>query len=284
MLKHLARLRSGKAGVVGSVFRKIICLLCLLWLSVSASAGCNEGLVIAYSNWPPYHYADELSEPAGLDIEILGNVLSTIGCAYTLRQVPWKRALRELEGGSVDVGLAASKNAERESFAWFSVPYRRESMVMFMRKSDPLQYSPHSLSDLADTDYTVGLVLGIWYGEDLEDLFHRKPGFRPRVLQQLENKSLLNGLVRGRVDIVVSDLFNGVFAARQDDVLAKIKVRPEIINDNDIHYMFSRKTVSAAELGRINATITAFQKTGSYRELMLKYVPAEYLDVAQVPN
>lgn len=271
------------ASVSNRVWKSVVGTLAVLMYSSFAHAGCEKGLVIAYSNWPPYHYADENGQPAGLDIEILGNVLSTINCGFTLRQVPWKRALRELEGGSVDVGLAASRNAEREKFAWFSVPYRRESMVMFMRKGDPLRYSPHSLSDLADTDYTVGLVLGIWYGEDLEALFRKKPAFRSRVLQQLENKSLLNGLIRGRVDIVVSDLFNGVFAARQDSVMDAIKVRPEVINEGDIHFMFSRKSVPEADMARINATINAFEKTRSYREIVLKYVPEEYLRIAQKP-
>lgn len=258
-------------------FMVLISLATVFAASTSVKAGCKEGLVVAYSNWPPYHYPDVSGAPAGLDIEILGNVLSSIKCPFTLRQVPWKRALKEIEHGTVDVGIAASRNADRIQYAWFSTPYRHEAMVMFVRKDEVLKYSPRSLSDLAETDYTVGLVLGIWYGEDLEALFQRKPSFRARVLQQLENKSLLNGLVRGRVDIVVSDLFNGVFAAREDGILDQVKVRPETINDNDVHFMFSKKTLSKEEMQRINMMIKRFIQTSAYKELVHKYVPPEFL-------
>ncbi len=265
------------AGKVCSVFVKVCSGLALWAFSFAVQAGCTKGLTVTYSDWPPYHYVDEDGKPAGLDIEILGKVLSSINCPFTLKFVSWKRAQREIDYGSVDVGLAASKNTDRETYAWFSESYRRESMVMFIRKGAEIRYNPHSLSELAETNYTIGLILGVWYGENLDELFRRKPAFRPRVLQSLEKKSLLKGLVRGRVDIVVSDLFNGVFAARREGILEEITVRPEIINDNENHFMFSRKTTSEAEMERINVAISKFKKTAAYRDLFPKYVPQGFL-------
>ncbi len=265
------------ADTVWLMLFRLVGLFSFGFVSFAAFAGCTQGLTVAYSNWPPYHYADNTGEPVGLDIEILAHALSVIDCPYKLRLVPWKRALREIEHGTVDVGLAASKNAERERYAWFSVAYRREAMVMFMRQDEPVKYQLQSLSDLADTEYNVGLTLGIWYGESLSELLERKPDFQQRVLQKLENKSLFDWLIRGRVDVVVSDLFNGVFVARNEGLLDQVFVRPEVINDNTNHFIFSKATVSEQEVARINAAIAAFKNSTEYTSLLLKYVPKPYL-------
>jgi len=241
------------------------------------SANCSTGYTMAYSHWPPYHYADKAGNPLGLDVEILTAVFEKEGCAYGMRFVPWKRALYEVKHGTLDVALAASKNAERSEYAWFTKPHRRETMVMFMRAGEEPKYSPKSMSDLAETNYNIGLVLGVWYGEDLSALFRRKPSFRRRVLQKLENKNLFDLLIRGRVDVVVSDFFNGVFMTDQYGMLSQIMVRPEIINDNENHFMFSKKSASEEEVEHFSRAILAFQETEKYQALLLKYIPKEYL-------
>ena len=129
-----------------------VAVIALLVGSVAANkavAGCYDGLTVHYSNWPPYHFADEQGNATGLDVEILKHALQVAGCKYDMQFIPWKRALNALQHGSLDIGIAASKSPERETYGWFSVPYRTEQMVMFMRKGEEPRYSPRSLTDLA---------------------------------------------------------------------------------------------------------------------------------------
>ncbi|NVJ97040.1 MAG: transporter substrate-binding domain-containing protein [Alphaproteobacteria bacterium] len=252
----------------------------LIFLSLPAaaeSAACPKKLAIAFFDWKPYHYRGEDGEPTGLDVELLRATFGAAGCDFDLKLMTWKRTLLAIKFGTVDASLGASRLAEREQYAWFSRPYRRETMVMFMRKPDLGSDNIMSLADVVTGEHRIGVLLGSWYGDEFSALYKADPALRKKVLQTPEYEVLFHWLLKDRVDVVFNDLFNGVHILKTMDAMDQIGIHPTALNDDYIHFILSKLTVSEATVDAINESIAAFQRTEDYAKILHKYVPPEQL-------
>lgn len=254
-------------------------ILILLTFSAAAAAeGCTKKLTIAFFDWKPYHYHDDASEPTGLDIELMRETFAAAGCEVQLKVMPWKRTLLAIKFGTIDGALGASRLPEREEYAWFTRPYRRETMVMFMRHKDLTDDTAMSVADIATGDKRIGVLLGSWYGDEFAALYKADPTLRKRILQTPEYEVLFNWLVKDRVDVVFNDLFNGVHILKTMNAMDKVGIHPMALNDDYIHFILSKLTVSEATVESINDAIANFQRTEGYAQILHKYVPPEQLE------
>ena len=258
---------------------KILSFLGASAVATGATNACDRELTVAYFNSEPYHYEADGGTVTGLDVDILEAVLDAAGCRWRYEKIPLKRSLAAIQSGLADVAMGASSTPERSRYAYFSVPYRRELMVMFTRANgDPsLPAEIASLSDLPKTDVRIGAHLGSWYGYEYARLFERNAAFRNQVLQSADYDNLYRALVADRVDVVIDDIFNGHAALKRLGLLESTAVHAHVVNDSVTHFMFSRKSVSGATVDKIDDAITAFEKTEEYRHIIMRYVPQDYL-------
>ena len=147
-------------------------LVSLLLFSFSLSANCDRSLLNGWSGeWEPF-VLGSYDKPSGLDMEILDAVVSAAGCTWenTKIEIPWPRHLLLIKAGQLDLATGASWTKERAKYAHFTKPYRNEQAAIFVNKSDFMKYEHLSLKELADTDLTIGAVIGEFYGNDIESL------------------------------------------------------------------------------------------------------------------
>ena len=109
----------------------------LLYATALPAQAAHCQLKIALEQWPPYVYSKPNSAPTGLDLELTQAIFREAGCALQLLpELPTARRQRQFEQGALDVLLAASDMAERRKIARFSIPYRTESVSLFVRTED----------------------------------------------------------------------------------------------------------------------------------------------------
>lgn len=210
-------------------------------------------------------------------MDILTHVLVGMGCRYSLHEMPLKRSLSAVEHGTIDVVMGASRSPERERYALFSSPYRREVMVMFMRKGEAAGFKPLLLSDISRTRLKIGVLMGSWYGGEFNHLVRQDPAFRGHVLQLASNAALFKGLKYRRVDIALVDLFTGVDHLRRTGELDTVDVHPRPVNDDVTYFMFSRKSVPQSLVDRVNEQLKAYEKSDAFAKTTRKYVPDAFL-------
>ncbi len=92
----------------------------------------------------PYQYEKTLASGrtalTGLDIEIMRSLCKKAGFRVTFEEIPWTENLREVRDGRLDFGLAVTPEEGRRQWAWFTVPYRKETIVAFKRKDAALNW------------------------------------------------------------------------------------------------------------------------------------------------
>ncbi|TNE60975.1 MAG: transporter substrate-binding domain-containing protein [Alphaproteobacteria bacterium] len=243
---------------------------------------CPRPMKIAWFDNRPYHYRNTDGAITGLDVEVLAYVLTRIGCRYEFSEMPLKRLLNGIRDGRVDAVMGASRTPDRDDYALFSAPFRRELMAMFMRAGEETRFHPKTLTEVVDANLTLGVVIGSWYGNEFDRLFQENEAFRARVLQASDADMLFRGLKHGRVDIVVDDLFSGVDKLRLNGELATTAVHARLVNDDVTHFMFSRKTVPTALLDQFNAALKDYEQSPAFVAVTRKYVPQDYLHFVPV--
>ncbi|MFO6423049.1 substrate-binding periplasmic protein [Motilimonas sp. KMU-193] len=250
---------------------KRLCCLCLLMFAPFANADCkNAPLIWGWIDWPPFIYQQENGEFKGIDYQIISQVMANTSCSIKLSDypIPWRRQLAWLEIGKIAMMNGASKTAEREVYAYFSIPYRSESVSVFIRKEDLTRIAISELSQLLDLKLqSIGYSKGSYYGEEFAQLLNNK-----QFLQLLHSDFDINNFHRlnnKRVDAVIADSISGAELIKQLDLSDNIVAIPSIkIVTGDIHVMFSKKAVTPSFVEQFNQAIMRYKASAEYQQLM----------------
>ena len=257
----------------------LLILLAGLTICRPATAACSKPVSVGWSAWAPYQQQDDNGTMTGIDISLIRAILEQAGCKYAFRQMPWKRVVAEIQAGTLDLALGASLTPEREQFAYFTKPYRREYMVLFMRQRDIPQ---RPLARLADVTSHLTLrfaaLRGSWYGEEFDHLQKNDDTFQRQLHLNNDYILLFKWLAIGRMDVVVNDLYNGLSLIRQLEKEDVIGVHPLIVNDNFVHFMLSRKTMTQSDVEVINSANSHLRDKGLHKEIFSRHIPKQYAD------
>ena len=125
----------------------------------------KDTIVVGWHNWPPHQMINDDGDLVGVNIELITKIFNRAGLKAKFRKIPWKRNLKELKDGTIDVAMSALKTSEREEYAYFSdTHFKLEYNVLFINKSDKEKYrSIKSLKDILGTDFRLGVALGFVY-------------------------------------------------------------------------------------------------------------------------
>ncbi|MCH8497503.1 MAG: transporter substrate-binding domain-containing protein [Marinobacter sp.] len=246
-----------------------LCITVLLGLA-PVWASCSKPLVINLANWYPYMYLADDNQPGGLDYRLISATLDLAGCEYSFVQMPSARALRELMLGNIDMVAGASVTPEREHYAYFTEPYRDETMALFIRRGE--HYNADNLKALLN-DYrlTLGGVIGSWYGEEFASLDHASLTANRQLVLLSDEARLLPMLVQGRIDLLIGDLISLSEQAIRQGQQEYVAVHHSALSEGPIHFMLSKASTSAEDLRLINQAILALQQSPQYRMILADY-------------
>ncbi|WP_430460965.1 substrate-binding periplasmic protein [Thalassolituus sp. LLYu03] len=170
-----------------------------LSLATSPLANACE-IRVGWEDWAPYIYREN-GELQGAEYDYLLRLSDAVGCEFIFVDLPWIRALEQLEKGNIDLLYGASFSSERHAFANFSVPYRYEEMVLITAQD---QAPSDSLSWLRTQ--RVGLIRGFQYPEAIEKTLSHLGGGREQyvasddqLLHMMEAGNRIDGYIVERV-------------------------------------------------------------------------------------
>jgi polar amino acid transport system substrate-binding protein len=231
------------------------------------SSSC--ALILGFDNWEPYQYSDVGGKTTGLDIELISAVTNKMNCNISYQQDTWVALLNKLKNGEVDMLLGASKTEEREKFALFSDPYRTEEFSLYIRK-DEAYTDRTTVSDFIHGGSKIGIVEDYYYGPEVSMLLEGSATsqyFSPGMMGELNVARLLDHDIDGFLE----DSFVGASLLRRKALSDYIVAHGITINTGDAFVMFSKNSISEAQVQLFNKHLLTIKTNGEYKDIVDKY-------------
>ncbi|CCQ12579.1 extracellular solute-binding protein, putative [Pseudoalteromonas luteoviolacea B = ATCC 29581] len=173
---------------------KILAFIFTLLLSFTVLAK-KPVLLLGVPHWPPYTIVED-DFIGGLDIDLFSVLSERLGYDLTLVSCPWKRCLRMIELGEIDVVSSMLKNAEREQFIDFVTPYYYQSnKVFYVLRTENIKLKRYD--DLAK------LLIGTTMGHSNDERFDKDESLNK--VAMANEASLVDMLLKQRIDTFVSE-------------------------------------------------------------------------------
>ncbi len=124
----------------------IITITALLFSTISsaetASPDCQIPVVTGANNWFPYSYIDDKNIQKGIGFDVVELIFADLNIPIKYRfGLPWIRAMKEVNQGSIDVLVANYWTEERAKKLVMSTEIARESLNVFTLKTKPFIFN-----------------------------------------------------------------------------------------------------------------------------------------------
>ena len=243
------------------------CLL-LTCLTGQAAGGCEK--TVRWNEDPPFSMRRADGEIVGLNAELVRETLRRIGCSVRWVEMPWARALAELEGGRLDILPGTLRLPERERFAYFSAPGPQSRNMLFVQADKLKQWHFSRLSDLRGSGFRLGAQIGVSYGPDYDELM-RDAEFAKTVHRVPTRRSLWLMIDAGRLDGVLVNEMTGRRELAQLGLQQRIKETGLIVTHPLASVAFSKKTIDPDFVARYNKAGETMQQDGSQNAIVQRY-------------
>jgi polar amino acid transport system substrate-binding protein len=253
---------------------KLQLLIITLLFTVQIKA---KDLSVGWELWYPYQYYNDSRQLVGLDIVSFNAIMAEANLSFTTADIPWKAHLHFLKTGKMDLAMGASWSKEREEFAYFSLPYRKETVNLYVKKGNAQSIDLQTLSDLADSQYMVGVESGYYYGKEYEDLI-KTAGFQANISEAIDIEQNVTLLMKGHVDGFLVDpntMQSFVTKYQMENVFDQ---HPLNIYSADIFIMLSKKLSDVDTLHKINKAITTLKINGELKRIKANWEALHRVD------
>lgn len=249
-------------------------LVCGVVLSVGSCVALAQACVksVRWFSDVPYAYRNADGEIRGLNIDIARTALKQMGCDAQFVELPWARALVELEQGRLDILPGALRKPEREVFAYFSRPINRSPNVLFIGKAAAKKYRINKLSDLLGTGFRLAAQINVSYGADYDALL-KNPEFNANLSPLTMRLGAWKMLERDRIDGIIADEVTGLLELQRlglSDIVSDTRVT---VSEEPAAYAFSKKTNSQDFVKAFDNTFNAMLADGRYKEIAQRHLP-----------
>ncbi|MBC3775986.1 transporter substrate-binding domain-containing protein [Pseudomonas sp. SWRI99] len=237
---------------------QIFAVLVFACLSFAAR---GEKLRIVTEPWAPYVYEED-GRSLGLDYETTAIVFKRLGIDVEWQFLPWKRCLSMLESGQADGALDIFHSDERDATLLYpSEPLSDVEFVMFYANERPHPFN--ALEQLKGL--TIGTSPGYLYSPDFSqsDLFTREPA--------PTHEANFGKLVRGRIDLLITDRRVGQHLLDQLGLRAQISENPTVISRQSQFLAVRRNAGMDLLVQRFGAELKRFKREPAYAELSARY-------------
>lgn len=241
--------------------RALIAVALLLLFSACAVA---QPYKVCTNEWPPYTMLKD-GEVRGIDADLLRLVLTNLGVSYEIRIEPWKRCLHRMNNKQVDILLDAFYSEERAQLMIYpSEPMAETNLLLFYAKE-----RPHAVNSVAElSGLRVGTEPGYAYANEA---FMSGSHFIREDAPTLEAN--LGKLLRGRVDLVITDRIVALYTAKTLGIEALIDYNAKPLFKNDAVYAIIRRSSKLAELATaFDAELKRVKAGAEYQEILQRYL------------
>jgi polar amino acid transport system substrate-binding protein len=254
--------------------------LVMLWETMSARASDlphnrsnHSDLTAAFSVWEPFVIEDKDGTRHGIDLALLTEIAKRLDLTLELFPCPWRRCLKTLKDGQIDVLTSFAYTKERAEFAYYiTPPYSQVTPVFYVNRENPVPIVEYG--DLRSL--MIGAVVESRYFEPFDsDTSLNK-------FEAVSEMILLRMLMAKRIDTIVGSDSNADFQIRRnhlEDTIIKAPFRSG--RHNDIHMAVSRKSPLMDRTEQIAKIMQDLVNEGFIDRLHQRYWPDKIPDSAQ---
>jgi polar amino acid transport system substrate-binding protein len=240
------------------------CCLLLFISTLSAAHVKGNDLSVGWELWYPYQYHNKNRQLIGLDIDSFNAIMAEAKLSFTTAEIPWKTHLHFLKTGKMDLAMGASWSTEREEFAYFSKPYRQETVKLFVKKGNANNMHLKTLSDLVGSQYIVGVESGYYYGQTYQELL-KSAGFQANINEVIDLEQNVTLLMEGYLDGFLVDPNTMQSFIKKYQMYDEFEQHPVEIYSADIFIMLSKQSSDIEILNKINKAIVTLTDNGELR-------------------
>jgi len=227
--------------------------------------------------WDPYQYRQNIHGVevlTGFDVEIERAIARVMRVELLLPEISWDSHLAGLANGTRDIAAGATYSREREQFAYFSKPYRRETDVLILLKGTSSKYpfnTPEQMLALFRTQrFRLGVVTGFAYADRRLNEYIEDPANAALVVKEESDLANLENLLLGRIDGFLADQISAATVAWRQQKSNFIEEHPERFS-TDIRFMLSRGSTSPDTLVHLNDAIDRIKSDGQFQRIADTY-------------
>lgn len=221
---------------------------------------------------PPYSFRASSGEIQGFYAELARVTLQQMGCEPKFVEMPWARALLELEKGRLDILPGALHKPEREAFAYFSRPVNRSPNVLFMGKEAAEKYRVTQLSDLIGTDFRLGIQINVSYGASFDALLG-DPAFKARLTSVPLRRNAWQMISMNRIDGLIADEMSGLMELQQLGLSQDIAKTRVMVSGGPAMFVFSKQSNRPDVVQKFNKAFNMLLADGRYKQIAERYLP-----------
>lgn len=238
---------------------KILALLVLVCISSGLHA---RQISMETTSWEPFYNNTLLNN--GVISEIVHRAFQRSGHESTVRFVVWRRAMKNVRAGDVDVLIGAYYTKERDKYYRFSDPIFDIDIGFIALK--PLNLTHYNtLDDLKG--YTIGIGDEWSYGEQFDNADLKKE----TVISSTQN---VKKLFRNRVDLIAMAIpvFHYERNMLKHNKNDEIVILSPLIASQPIYIMVGRNLEDGEQLIKdFNLGLKAIKADGTYDHLLKKH-------------
>lgn len=219
---------------------------------------------IAELDYPPYYYMNK-NKMIGLSYEIANEVAKIADIKLNYMRFPWKRVLRNLEIGQIDMLIHSFKTDERAQYSIYTdTPHVNESSYIFVHKDSNIQRYKQDLSNF--NDRPVGHVRGYYHGKAFES------NSKIKKMDVVNENQLVKMIIGKRFDAGIGNKAAIILAAKDGDSHENIRFLQPVLFQEPCFFAIS-KTIANAKLlkHKLDTALKSFMNTTEYRNLLIKY-------------
>ncbi|MDQ7049672.1 MAG: transporter substrate-binding domain-containing protein [Enterobacterales bacterium] len=229
---------------------------------------CN--LTLGWDPWEPYQYLTPDDTVQGLEIDLITAMANQVGCQIDFVQHDWMHLLQGIKNGSIDMLGGASETENRKSFAYFSAPYRQESFVLYVRTKQLDKYNDHTLIQLLDNQFRVGVTEDYIYGDQVSDIQDQEKYKNLIVTVPITEVNYYN-LIQNNIDGFLEDPFVAGYTIKRKGLSRQIQATNIEVNSGTVSIMFSKASIQPEKVEAFNKALEAIKASGDYQKILDKY-------------
>jgi polar amino acid transport system substrate-binding protein len=246
-----------------------ICAAGVLWPNL-AWAQCVK--TVRWYDDAPYYYKAADGEVVGLNADLVRAALKGLQCEAQFVELPWARALRELELGRLDILPGAFRTPEREKYAYFSRPVNRSPNVLFIAKRVASRYKPKTLADISGTGFRMGAQIGVAYGPDYDALI-KTPAFAAQITPVTSRRNAWKMIEQDRLDGIIADEISGLVELQQMGLSEAVVKTEVIVSGEAVQMALSQASLTPEFVADFDRSLNTMMADGRYKKILERYVP-----------
>ncbi|MFJ4065394.1 substrate-binding periplasmic protein [Pseudomonas sp. NPDC089996] len=237
-------------------------LLCILLLACLSPMALGERLRLVSDDWAPYVYRDG-GQVKGIDYEVTTEVFRRLGVEVDWQFLPWKRCLALVEQGQADGVMDIFQVESRKTFLVYPAEPMSDVEFVLFQASDR-RHAIRQLDDLA------GLTIGTSPGYAYDTAFSESADFRRETAPSHEAN--FGKLIRGRIDLLVTDRLVGRYLRRQLGLEQRVEELPLVISRQAQYLGLARKPGHEQLAEAFAEALRRFKQEPAFEAIIERYI------------